>query len=145
MKPNSGYLNWKLQWLLCFFDHNEHKFDQILLKQDYRVFLRVGIKKAFVFLLRGEIKPEKAICDKLPPWKNLKWVFFTAWGQSHYEAATVEAHHKVNVTVFRERSERSSFSVLTVRMKCQNFQCRLGLSQLLLPMLIFPLTALFYF
>lgn len=75
MKANSGYLNWKLQWLHYFIVHNELKFNQILLKVVLQSIFAKWDEKAFISLLRGEIKTEKAICDKLPPWKNLKWVF----------------------------------------------------------------------
>lgn len=89
-------------------------------------------------------RKRKNPCDKLPTWSNWKWSIFTAGGQSLFEAVTVEAHHKVNVTVFRERSERSGFSlsVITVRMKCWNFCCRQGLSQLTLPTPIFSLNCM---
>jgi len=43
-------------------------------------------------------------------------VVFTAGRQSVFQAVPVEAHHKVNVTILRERSERSGFSVYY----CQN-------------------------
>lgn len=36
---------------------------------------------------------------------------FAAQGQSLFKAATVEAHHKVNVSIFRECTERSSVFV----------------------------------
>lgn len=104
-------------------------------------------KSIYFFAKRGKNKEKKTktknLGDKLPTWNNLKLMVFTA-GQSLFQAVTVEAHHKVNVTVFREHSERSGFSlsIVTLRVKCQNFYCRQGLSQLMLPTPIFPLNCM---
>lgn len=105
-----------------------------------KYFCKLG-KKAHLFLmLGGEIKTEKQFVMNYHHGRNWNEWFSQHGDSLSLKAATVEAHHKVNVTIFRECSERSGFlSIMTVRMKCQNFHCRQGLSQLMLPALIFPL------